>query len=198
MSCERVRKLIPLAVGNDLDAGRKRWVDHHVTSCLPCYREMREWAGVLAELDPVRAPGSAPAPEGLLESIMAEVAVAAPGPLAPHPTPLRTRAQRVGRYAVAFAAGFVVMATAGFHFLGTGAGGDISPARHPGIGGGAGGPGVRIQPVTYSPDDLTGAHRFVLPDGPSGKLRLVGPVPYERTESLPPARVVPVSQRNDF
>ncbi len=187
MSCERIRKLIPLAVGNDLDAGRKRWVDHHVTGCLSCYREMRDWAETLAVLDPVRAPSTAPAPSGLLESILDEVAAAPPGPLAPHPTPLRTRASRAGRYALAFAAGFLVMGTVGLRFLG-----DVgSPASGAGAG-------PRVQPVSYTPDDVTGAHRFVLPQGTPAKLRLVGPVRHEGTDSIPPARIVPVSQRNDF
>lgn len=189
MSCERVRKLIPLAVGNDLDAGQKRFVDHHVTGCLACYREMREWAETLSALDPIRAPAAAPAPEGLLRSILAEVREAPPGPLAPHPTPLRTRASRVGRYALAFAAGFLVMATAGSRFFGNEGGG--SAATSPSAG-------TRVQPVHFSPDDITGAHRFVLPQGSPGKLRLVGPARVEGTEAIPPARIVPVNQRNDF
>ncbi len=60
MKCKRAIDLIPLAAGGDLDAEDLVAVETHVSSCLPCYRELQRFRAALAPLREMRERGTLP------------------------------------------------------------------------------------------------------------------------------------------
>ncbi len=198
MACDRQRKLIPLAAGHDLTAAEFREFDEHLRSCLSCYREYREYQEVLALLDPLRAPESPAAPDGLVDEIMAEVQEAGrAGARAPRPGSLRARWAHLVPGALPIAAALVLFCGAGLLYLASRGGGD---QRLPRIPAGFGDPATRVvHDVTpLAPADEFGGILVIPERLRPGKLRYVGPAPSFETEPLPPARLRQVSDRNDF
>lgn len=86
LSCRAVRDLLPLHAGGDLPAPRGHAVDEHLSGCLACFREYREFLdlrgrlGVLAE-----EPLPAGALDGFTEEVMARIAIGEAGPAAELP-----------------------------------------------------------------------------------------------------------------
>lgn len=89
-TCRKVRDLLPLHVGGDLEARHVAPVDEHLHACLTCFREFRELATLRGRLGVV---GEAPLPPGALdgftEEVMARIALEEPGPAAELPSVAR-------------------------------------------------------------------------------------------------------------
>jgi len=102
-NCRTVRDLLPLHVGGDLPADKAALVDEHLPTCLPCFREYREFTAMRERLGVLTEQ---PLPEGVLDGfadeIMARIAVGEPGPRAELPTAME-RARMWPRYAAAAA-----------------------------------------------------------------------------------------------
>jgi hypothetical protein len=125
MRCNRVRRLIPLGAGRDLEPPVQAGVEQHLRTCLSCYREFRAYRSALADFATLASGGDATAPQDLADSIMAAVRAGRPGPAAP----THTWGDRL-RYVVPLAATFVAFAVAGFYLFGGGAPGDAgTPPR---------------------------------------------------------------------
>lgn len=192
MTCKQFRKRIPLAIGNDLDGDALAVFDEHLRSCLACYREYRDFADAMAELDVLRAPDPSEPPDELVEAILAEVRAAEPGPLAPHPTPFWARSRLV-RNGVPVAAAVVVFSFAGLMVFGDR--GNTTQRTAPRI------PDDEFLPtvvnVAPGPADQFGT-RYIFPVNLHPNLTNGSESRRPRsTEPLPPA-VVPISHRNDF
>ncbi|MBI4878604.1 MAG: hypothetical protein HY812_02950 [Planctomycetes bacterium] len=196
MACDRQRKLIPLAAGHDLTAAEFREFDEHLRSCLSCYREYRDYQDVLALLDPLRAPESPAAPDGLVEEIMAEVRCGRAGAHAPHAGSLRARCARLFPGALPIAAALVLFCGAGLLYFASRGGNE----RLPRIPAGFGEPAIRVvhDAAPLSPADEFGGILVIPERMRPGKLHHLGPAPFFETESLPPARLRQVSDRDDF
>ncbi|MFH0946487.1 MAG: hypothetical protein V2A76_14925 [Planctomycetota bacterium] len=192
MSCRKFRGQTPLAVGHDLPADQQRTFDEHLRGCLSCYREYRDHADALAALNPLRAPASFDAPDGLVDAIIAGVWAAEPGPLAPHPTPFWARPSRTIRYGLPLAATVLIFSLAGLYLSMVGG---EPQGRVPQIPPYVSSPTLR--PISNTPDDEIGPV-YVFPERfHPGRLRHVGPASLRWSEPLPPA-AVPISERNDF
>ncbi len=197
MSCTRIQKKLPLAVGGDLDAESLERVTTHVRGCLTCYRVYRSYRDSLNALGPFRAPSAPSAPPGLFEAIMRDVEERVEGPRAPHPTPLWARSSRLARYTIPFAAGFVVVASVGLHVFDRRTNErPVAPSRDetsaPFVfvnrNGSGSGPADRID----------SSDSFVIPPVlRSGRLRPIGPASLRRSEPFPPAALRTISQ-DDF
>ncbi len=174
MTCNRIRKLIPLAVSRDLEPGVLRAVEDHTKTCLACFRELRAYAEQF-ELRAVLKPAALDAvPEefgtGIVDDVMGAIRRGEDGPAAPIARPLSPAISRLVRYGVAVAAGFALFAVLRF-------------SADPGSPGPSSGspPGI-VQPARGT--------RFVTPASTNGAN---GPI---RTERLPPVRLV--QHKNDF
>lgn len=110
-TCRKVRGLLPLHVGGDLEPKHTSGVEEHLHACLSCFREFRELAGVRGRLG---ALAEEPLPAGILdgfaEEVMARIALEEPGPAAEPPRSLRGAMTPV-RWAAA--AGIMVAALLG-------------------------------------------------------------------------------------
>jgi hypothetical protein len=119
MRCNRVRRLIPLGAGRDLEPELQAAVELHLRSCLSCYREFRAVRASLAAFatlaDSAGSTDVPSAPLGLAASIMDAVRAGVPGPAAP----VRTWGERA-RFALPLAATFIAFALAGFYLFGGG------------------------------------------------------------------------------
>lgn len=119
-SCRTVRHMLPLHAGGDLDPRHVDAVDGHLKTCLPCFREFREYAsmrsrlGVLAE---ERLPEGAL--EGFAEEVMARIAVGEPGPAAAAPGGAVIRWPLLPRLAAA--AAVLIVCVAGWRYSADGA-----------------------------------------------------------------------------
>jgi anti-sigma factor RsiW len=80
MTCRKVRKLIPLATGDDLRPRPKRAAERHIDACPGCRREYEAFRAALAE---IKAAAKAQDDSGWSEAewstVMARVAAAAEG-----------------------------------------------------------------------------------------------------------------------
>ena len=120
MTCNRCAKWIPLAVGGDLDPGQQLEVEEHLRSCLTCYRAYDELRRVRGELEPLRAPRYADAPDGLYDDIMVAVRRNEPGPSADY-ADLNPRVFEwldSARRALPTAAAFLIFTVIGYFALG--------------------------------------------------------------------------------
>lgn len=203
MTCGRVSRWIPLAVGRDLPVADQRVFDLHLQSCLRCYREHQRFQAELDALDPLRVPASAQAPDGLFDEILHAVRAGGPGPAA-EPLPRRPSLSRVdiaigARRGLPVAAGFLLCVFAGYQLLGGNVSQIVAPA-----GSSTGVPGGAIAGRTARPLDVLGmpfeSHMRTVGSPGIGAARIVpassrvqdGDDPYTglpRARPVPPARV---------
>lgn len=125
-TCRKVRDLLPLHVGGDLETRHVASVDEHLHECLSCFREFRELAELRGRLGVV---GEAPLPSGVLDGftdeVMARIALEEPGPAAELP---RAVASAGTWTRIRAAAAVAVVALVGWKLWPADPAGTVSPA----------------------------------------------------------------------
>ncbi|MBU0756094.1 MAG: zf-HC2 domain-containing protein [Planctomycetes bacterium] len=130
MSCKRIQKLLPLYVGEDLDASELHEVKDHLKSCLTCYREYQDHLGAKQTLGKLSLEESnhrsdlSRIMDGFTDQVLERISKDPHGPSAPVPRLIYTYLPR----ALAAAAMLLVAITAGIYFLR----GDEKPVVNPG------------------------------------------------------------------
>ncbi|MCB9899377.1 MAG: zf-HC2 domain-containing protein [Planctomycetes bacterium] len=112
-TCQTVRDLLPLHVGNDLEPRRASQVDKHLERCTTCFREFRELAsmrGLLGVLAEEQLPSGVL--DGFAEEVMARIAIGERGPAAAPPRQATILRPFTWQRAAALAAGLLVAVSA--------------------------------------------------------------------------------------
>ncbi len=114
-SCRKVRDLLPLHVGGDLDTKHVGPVDEHLHECLACFREFRAYATLRGRLGVVgEAPLPAGALDGFADEVMARIALDEPGPAAESPRASSVSFWRSGGARIRAAAAVLVVGLVGW------------------------------------------------------------------------------------
>lgn len=195
MTCKKIRDLIPLAAGADLEVAEQREVESHLKSCLACMREFRAFAAVRAALLVEEAPLERAAPVGLAESIRAAIAAEAATASAHCPAVALGPSGPTAwlRWALPIAAALVLSASAGFYW--SSARTSAPPVRIPDFG-----PRPALEVSAPAPDEFFPLSDYVLDRGApelKGSGAWDGHLRPWRTRALPPANIRYVQHGGD-
>ena len=114
MNCNKIKRLLPLYISDDLDELELNTVESHLNKCLNCYREYQSHLKAMRALKQLRdKPDLSSVLKGFSSGVMERIAHDHGGPAAPVPRVVHAFIPK----AMAVAAGLLVLIMGSFFIL---------------------------------------------------------------------------------